>query len=187
VVALGLGVSRMVTGVAEALTIFWAVNTFTGLFMWLGVLWRRTNAAGAWASFAIMTVIWLALGQIGMRLKPLAPQLDWLGIYGDKSQLHLLVLSYMLPGLLALVAGSLLGKGVEAAQLDRFYLLLRTPVGQEGQLVEAGVPVVYAGSTEPHPWETKHPVAVNVLGFLAGLAFAFIILGMVYWLARLGA
>ncbi len=37
-------------------------------------------------------------------------------------------------GLLALVVGSLLGRPVSEKRLDDFYLLIKTPVGEEGRL-----------------------------------------------------
>jgi len=184
---LGVAFAFTIEGVAEGLTIFWAVASFTGLFIWAGVLWRRTNATGAWASFAIMTVVWLLLGPMGIRLHSLFPGYDWLGIFGDKAQLPQLVACYLPVGVVALVLGSLVGKGLDPKALDQFYLLLKTPVGQEHKLEEAGVKVVYHGSTEAHPWETKHPVAVNVGGFLVGLAFALAILGLLWLLTRIGA
>jgi len=64
-VALGVVFALMVKGVADALMWFWTLSTFTGLFMWFGVLWRRTNATGAWASFFVMLAIWLVIGEPG--------------------------------------------------------------------------------------------------------------------------
>lgn len=249
IVALGVGFSFVVSGVAEALTIFWALTTFTGLFMWFGVLWRRTNATGAWMSFAVMVVIWLILGPIGGKLKPLIdPASFWLGLYEDKAMLHRLVVSYLPAGVVALIVGSLasdqmrskapafgwsgavcalwifaipfgygftgivdpvqltitanncLAAGVLALVfglmfthrpdhkgLDEFYLLLKTPVGREEELKKAGVDMVYAGHSEGHPWELKHPRLVNIGGFLVALAFSSVILAILYGLSRIGA
>ncbi len=64
-VALGVLFALTVRQVADALMWFWTLSTFTGLFMWSGVLWKRTNATGAWASFIIMLVIWLGVGEPG--------------------------------------------------------------------------------------------------------------------------
>ncbi len=189
--ALGLIFAFMVEGVAEGLTWFWAVSSLTGVFMWFGVLWKRTNAVGAWASFLVMTVIWVVLGPIGARLQGLFPSEQLLGLYADKTQLPYLVFSYLPAGVAVLVVGSLLGsvlgRDTDPEALRQFHLLLKTPVGREEELTKQGVNVVYAGSTQPHPWETKHPAAVNVGGFLIGLAFALIILGIVWLLARIGA
>lgn len=312
VVGLGVLFAYFVEGVAEALLIFWAVNTFTGLFMWFGVLWRRTNPAGAWLSFVVMFVLWFIVGPFGreitdaknlrldavaqpglaisakrewkqnpagdvaayaitlsvespapqavepvsLRLRtwdsvvaarsnagniniepaPTGRQGEYLltfvpdpaavlfiapeggqthrlryrpdpakpsdaivayvevsnwsprfGCFSRKRDLHWMVLAFLPAGIIVLVLGSLLGPRQDRKLLDNFYLLLKTPVGREHRLEQAGVPVVYHGETRPHPWETNHPHLVNFGGFAVGLVFASLILLMVYLLADLGA
>lgn len=333
VVALGVLFAYFVKGVAEALLIFWAVNTFTGLFMWFGVLWRRTNPTGAWLSFAVMFVLWFIVGPFGreitdaknldvvvpahdpikistkqewlenvdgegesqpnllsrflrgekapdeefsrykllltvtseeestpgeirlrlntwgsvarahsdagqvmieelpggndgeysltfvpdpetvsfikkthgegyrLRFKPdpkkpsgaievFVDLENWSAFFGScsrKKDLHWMVVAFLPIGIIVLVLGSIFGPRQDRKLIDDFYLLLKTPVGQEKKLEEAGVPVVYHGETKPHPWETHRPRLVNIGGFLVGLAFAFLILLMVYGLANLGA
>ncbi|MCX6377420.1 MAG: sodium:solute symporter family protein, partial [Armatimonadetes bacterium] len=246
VVAIGVGFAFKVSGVAQALTINWAVSTLTGIFMWFGVLWRRTNSTGAWISFALMAAIWIGLGPVGSALKPIVQSAPtWLGVFADKKDLQNLGLSFLPAGVIALVVGSLAAArersrvpalawtgGVVAlwainvplqgwahqsavvtlavnncliaavlgliggsifphtadqTELDKFYLLLKTPVGREEELKKAGVDVVYAGSSEGHPLELKRPVLVNVGGFLVALAFSLVILGILYALTRIGA
>lgn len=246
VVAIGVGFAFAVSGVAQALTINWAVSTLTGIFMWFGVLWRRTNSTGAWISFALMAAIWIGLGPVGSALKPVfqsAP--TWLGVFADKKDLQNLGLSFLPAGVIALVVGSLAAArersrvpafawtgGVIALwainvplqgwahqsavitlavnncliaaalgligglifphradqkELDKFYLLLKTPVGREDELKKAGVDVIYAGSSEGHPLELKRPMLVNLGGFLVALAFSLLILALLYLLSRIGA
>jgi len=188
VVGLGLIFCFMVSGVAEALTIFWGISTLTGVFIWAGVLWRKTNATGAWLSFITMGIIWSLLGPLGAKLlKPLFPAISWLGLYADKAQLPQLVLAYLPAGIIVLIIGSLMGKDLPKDILDKFYRLIHTPVGREQDLVQAGVDVVYQGASEGHPWELKHPHLVNWGGFAIGLLFAFFILGLLYLLANWGA
>ncbi|MBN1351719.1 sodium:solute symporter family protein [candidate division KSB1 bacterium] len=187
VVGLGLVFCYLVEGVAEALTIFWGLSALTGVFVWAGVLWKKTNATGAWASFGVMAIIWLLLGPMGDKLlKPLMPDVSWLGLYGDKAHLPQLVLSYLPIGIVALIVGSLLGKSLKKDVLEKFYLLIKTPVGREEDLVKAGVNMIYKGHAEGHPWELKHPALVNWGGFAIGLVFAIAILGILYWLANVG-
>ena len=85
IVALGVIFAYKIQGVADALGWFWSLSALTGLFMWFGVLWRKTNATGAWASFIVMFIIWAIVGQPGAALKPLFPGVSFLGIYGDKT------------------------------------------------------------------------------------------------------
>lgn len=249
VVALAAAFAFLVHEVAVAIQIFWAMATFTGLFMWFGVLWRRANSVGAWLSFAIMALIWLTLGPVGASVKPiLANAPSWFGMYGDKKMLQTLAMSFLPAGvislivgsiasdrtrsrssafawtavagiawfllvptgrglgsfldpsqtavsannwlgaaLLALLAGSLFAYKPDEKKLNDFYLLLKTPVGREEELEKAGVEIVYAGHSEGHPWELKHPLAVNIGGFLVALAFSLTILGLLYILSRIGA
>ena len=187
VVAGGLGISRLLGGVAEGLTIFWSLTAMTGLFMWFGVLWRRSNRTGAWLSFAIMAAVWLALGPFGQVLAKSGLSISWLGLYGDKAKLPLLVASYLPAGVIAFVLGTLLGRPEPKAALDAFYTLIRTPVGREEQLAQAGVQAMYSGETKGHPWELNRPLLVNVLGFAAALAFAGMILGALWILVHIGA
>ena len=188
VVAVGVLFALGVSGVAQALTINWAVSTLTGVLVWAGVLWKRTNATGAWASFLVMAVLWLALGPAGGALKGImhaGP--DWMGVFADKANLNKLGLSFLPAGVVALVLGSLLGRAHDKKKLDRFYLLIKTPVGREGELTEAGVNMVYAGNSKGHPWELKHPRLVNTGGFIVALAVSLAILGLLYLITRLGA
>ena len=186
VVAAGVAFSFVVGSVAQALTIFWAVNTLTGLLIWFGVLWRRANPAGAWVSFVVMAAPWLLFGIFGTALRPFFPGATWLGMYSETKFLPQLVATYLPAGVVAMVIASLLGKRVDKERLDQFYLLLRTPVGHEDRLHEAGVDMVYAGSTTGHPWELNHPALVNVGGFVAALIFAGAILALLWALARIG-
>jgi Na+/proline symporter len=187
VVAGGVLFSFWVKGVADALTIFWMLTTFTGVFMWAGVLWRGANRMGAWASFAVMAVLWLLYGPTGSFLKPLlGGVIPGLACFGQKEDLVYLVLTYLPAGVLTLILVSLTTRPEPKEALDRFYLLLSTPVGQEERLRERGVDVVYAGTTHAHPLETKHPTAVNVVGFLVALGFSFAMLGLLWVLTRIG-
>jgi Na+/proline symporter len=186
VVIAGLGFSFIVGSVAQALTIFWAVNTLTGLLIWFGVLWRRANATGAWISFVAMAVPWLLFGVFGSVLKALFPAFEWLGQYAEPRYLPLLVATYLPLGIVAMIIGSLIGRPLDKESLDRFYLLLRTPVGHEDRLRNAGVEMVYAGASNGHPWELNHPVLVNVGGFVIALVFSGAILALVWALGRIG-
>ncbi len=188
IVGLGVLFAFYVKGVADGLMWFWTLSTFTGLFMWAGVLWRRANATGAWASFFVMLAIWAYIGEPGQALSlalgDSAPTA--LGIYADKSLLHYRVLALLPAGILALVIGSLLGKPMPKEKLDRFYTLIKTPVGRESELIEQGVEMVYQGQSKGHPWELNHQRAVNVIGFIVALLISGAFFLVLYTLARLG-
>jgi len=186
VVALGLLFSFAFKSVVEGLTVFLLLAPIPGLLMWVGTAWRRTTTAGAWISFLVMLPIFLLLGSFGALLKPHFPGAPWLGMYGSPGKAHLLGLAYLAPGFVAIVAGSLLTRPKPKEVLDRFYLLISTPVGQEKRLEEAGVQPIFLGNTEPHPWEAKHPRLVHWGGFAVALLFALAVLGITWSLGWIG-
>ncbi len=187
VVVLGIGFALIFKSVIEGLKEFLLLATLTGLFMWVGVLWRRTTTAGAWISFAVMAPIFLLLGKFGAIIHPLFPGVAWLGVYSQPKFAHLHAVSYLAPGLIALVIGSLLTRPKSKESLDRFHLLINTPVGQEAKLTEAGIEPIYAGNTAPHPWEATRPKLVHWGGFIVALFFALSILGLTWLLGWIGS
>lgn len=291
IVLIGIVFAFKVATVADALMWFWTLSTFTGLFMWAGVLWRRTNATGAWASFAVMLLIWLVVGEpgqsvsqhlafkaykavdspavvssltseaypisrvlldvarktdkgverkdrillitrkdadmLGATLRPATAsdraemkvteaggaviedvtpksnaahselkkgdlilrcsKMPFAGIYADKSLLHYRLVAFLPAGIIALIVGSLLGAPHPKDKLDKFYALIKTPVGREDELVEQGVDVVYAGASKGHPWELNHARAVNVIGFAIAFVISLLFVVLLWWIGRIGA
>jgi len=187
IVATGTLFAFIVPGVADALIYFWTVATFLGTFVWAGVIWRKTNEIGAWLSFFTMILIWTLVGPIGIKFHQIFPDVAWLGIYGTKDAFPMLLISYLPAGIIMLIAGSLLGKPRDKKILDDFYQLLKTPVGQEQKLIDAGINIVYAGQSEGHRWELNHPRLVNWLGFLVALIVTLGFFGILFILAALGS
>jgi hypothetical protein len=89
-------------------------------------------------------------------------------------------------GIFALLVGIVSQYRADQKRLDQFYLLIKTPVGREEELKKAGVDMVYAGHSEGHPWELKHPRLVSIGGFLVALAFSLFILGLLWAISRIG-
>ncbi|MGQ9730066.1 MAG: sodium:solute symporter family protein [Candidatus Zipacnadales bacterium] len=187
IVVLGILFAVAAKSVIEGLSVFLLLPTLTGLLMWVGVAWRRTTTAGAWLSFLVMAPVFLLLGKGGSLLAPYFPGAGWLGMYSAPKYSHLLAMSYLIPGFVALIFGSLLTRPKPAEVLDRFYTLINTPVGQEEKLTQAGIEPIYIGNTEPHPWETNYPRLVHWGGFVIALLFALAILGMVWLLGWIGS
>lgn len=187
IVLSGILLAASLESVAQAVTIFIAMTSLPGLLIWGGVLWRRATAAGAWASFGTMLAIWATLGPLGGALRSAGGALpDWFGMYASKSHLPDLVLGYLPAGIVAFVVVSLLTRRRHPKEVDEFFSLIETPVGQEGRLIEAGVPIVYSGETDPHPWETRYPLLVAWGGFVvAGLVSAGM-LAILLLLSRIG-
>ena len=155
-----------------------------------------------------MFVLWGVLGPIGMILNPRStakvaatqaspaavsdnaadlrfPQL--IGRYGDEKYLSELMIRALPGGIAALILVSLLTKPPPRKQVDDFFMLLKTPVGDEQKLIDAGVPIVYIGNTVPNRLEVEHPRLVHWGGFALAAAICGLILLLLWGLSRIGS
>jgi hypothetical protein len=60
-------------------------------------------------------------------------------------------------------------------------------VGKEQTLIDAGVNMIYVGSTTPNAWEIDHPRLVHWGGAAIAALICVFILGLLLLLARLGS
>jgi Na+/proline symporter len=192
IVTLAVLLANYLGTVAEGFVTMIQVQTLTGLLIWVGVLWRRANAPGAWAAFVAMFAIYGAFGPLGSGIKDAMKFFEvaapaWLGQYSKPMSLADLMIRYIPAGLVAIALGSLLTTPVARKRLDDFFLLIRTPVGQEQKLIDAGVPIVYAGQTQPNYWETNHPRLVHWGGFFVAALVCATILGILKLIVNIGA
>lgn len=123
VVGFGIYVSTMSDSVVSILRLTWSLTAFFGIAIWGGIIWRRCNAWGAWAAILVSIGLFSLAGEWGWELQ-------------DKFAL------YLSGGFVAMIVVSLLTPRQDANQLDRFYTILHTPVGEEHKLREAGIKVV---------------------------------------------
>ena len=119
-VCIGIGMALSFSDVPSAIRFMWNIVPLIGIAFWLGLWWRRANRYGAWASFIASTAAWL-LG------------LNVFGWTGDRG-LPYLITFYLLSGIGAGVLVSLLTKPEPEALLDRFYITINTPIGQEDKI-----------------------------------------------------
>jgi SSS family solute:Na+ symporter len=187
-VAIGVFLAQRLGRVANALTMLLQFSSIMGVVVWGGVLSRRVNAKGAWAAVPVLFVAWALFGPVGMLIRSALPQLpQWIGCYGREQYVAQLMLCYLPVGVLTIVLVSLATKPQPRKQLDDFFLLLKTPVGQEQKLIDAGVPIVYAGSTTANPLEVKHPKLVHWGGFALAAGICLLLLGVLKVLAWIGS
>jgi Na+/proline symporter len=190
-VTIGVLLAFQLQRVATALTMLLGFASIMGVVVWAGVLWRRANVVGAWCAVVVLVAAWVVLGPVGMLIRDWlgSPAVlpDWFGAYGSEKYFPQLMIRALPPGIIALVAASLLTPPQPRKQVDDFFLLLRTPVGQEQKLVDAGVRVVYMGSTAPNRWETNHPRLVHWGGFAVAAGICVLVLGLLYLLATIGS
>jgi Na+/proline symporter len=108
--------------VPAAIRFMWNLVPLIGISFWLGLWWRRANRYGAWASFIAASLAWMA----GLHV---------FGWKGD-SGLPYLITFYLAAGIGAGVAVSLLTRPEPSERLDRFFLTVNTPIGQEEKLAK---------------------------------------------------
>jgi Na+/proline symporter len=215
-VILGVLLAFALKRVATALTMLLSFQSIMGVIVWSGVIWRRANSIGAWSSFTIMVLIWVLLGPLGMILNPqpeklkgptttisatspavgqaatnIEPPPAWIptrvGQFGSEKYLAQLMVWALPAGVIAMILGSLARRQPVPKKVDDFFLLLKTPVGQEQKLIDAGVNMIYVGSTTPSPLETNHPKLVHWGGFALAAFICALILGLLMLLAWVGS
>lgn len=188
-VAIGVFLALKLQRVATALTMLLGFASIMGVVMWGGVLWRRANAFGAWAAIVVLFVVWSSLGPPGMLLKSTIGAHHfpaWVGRYGDEKYLVHLAGCYLPAGVATLIVVSLLTRPQPKKQLDDFFLLIKTPVGEEQKLIDAGVPIVYSGSHTPSKWEIQYPRWVHWGGAAIAAVISLGMLGLLYLLTAIG-
>ncbi len=130
VVFVGVLFAFFFPSVIRGLTELWKVGAYLGVAFWFGVMWRRANRYGAFASASIMAALSIITGHI--LHWPLATQ----------------IALYLPVGIVVMVVVSRFTPAEPESQLHKFYTLLKTPVGQEHRLHEAGIPILLEGQSE---------------------------------------
>jgi Na+/proline symporter len=180
-VAASIALALSFPDVPSAIRFMWGLLPMIGIAFWLGLWWRRANRYGAIASFVAASIAWF----VGLNL---------FGWTGDKG-LPALITFYMVSGFGAGIIVSLLTKSEPQKELDRFYLTINTPIGQEERLGQfENASVVLATQDEP-VWfpklinwrnlEVPKPGRQAVVGFLVVLAASLVLHAFILWLCSL--
>jgi len=174
--------------VRTGLEIFWKIAPMMGIAFWLGLFWRRTSVAGAWASCLVALGTWyltsraffvdfLAALPFQESCRFLFEKDGVLGIY-----LPWQMVFYLAAGTAAGIIVSLFTKQVDSEKLDHFYSLIRTPVKQGEQLekpctLPEGVEVPPRRVLFPNSnIEIPKPSPRAVIGFAIGWGFVAMII-----------
>lgn len=195
IVILGMWFAFWLPGVIEGLMIWLKIAPMMGVAFWLGLLWRRTTTAGAWASTIAGFIAWWLSGQtffvewvseisFSETLKLVAVEKGQQVLYEPWS-----ILFYLSIATAFGVIVSLFTQPMPKDRLDRFYQLTRTPI-QEGEELEcpcelpSGVaPVERAMLMTWGGFEIPKPSAISVKGFLAGSIGVILLIGLFVWIA----
>lgn len=194
----GVAFAYWLPGVVEGLEIFWEISAMMGIAFWLGLFWRRTTVAGAWAatlaSFAVLLITAkIAFGSyviwdFNARFSDTLP-----GFMVWKGQISLpwRMVLYLSAGLAAGIVVSLLTKPVAKEKLDGFYSLVRTPVvpGEQAPapctLPEGAVVPRRRNVLPLASLEIPVPSRTSVVGFLVGCGCVAAIVLSVYLIVKI--
>ncbi len=176
--------------VPSALEWFFRLQAVMGPAFWLGLFWRRTTVAGAWAGTLT------AFGLVILTSRPFFHR--WAAAYfpefmfwNGEFRVSWQMFTYLLGGFGACFLVSLFTPRVSGEKLDRLYACLRTPVQpnephREPFTVPAGVTIPEPRKLIRHPdWEIPIPTMVSVAGFVITWIIVFLMIGFVYWVSAL--
>jgi len=196
IVAGGVVYAYWLSGVIQGLEVFWKITPIMGIVFWLGLFWRRTTVAGAWAAaLAAMVVWWLTSQGFFICAVSNLPGAEYLRFVVEKNSgleiyLPWQMVFYLTAGFLAGIIVSLLTKPVNKEKLDNFYALLRAPIKPGEQVsapctLPAGATVLPKRNIFPNTnLEIPVPSLTSVVGFLVGWACVATIILIVVWIAN---
>ncbi|MFN2110229.1 MAG: sodium:solute symporter, partial [Anaerolineae bacterium] len=198
VVGGGVAFAYWLPGVVAGLEIFWKLSAMTGLAFWLGLFWRRTTVAGAWAATLVSFAVLFLTGRVAVGDHVLwdfnvtvTPHLPAFMVWNETLYLPWQMVFYLSAGLVAGVVVSWVTRPVPLERLERFYGLLRTPV-QAGEQVEAPC-TLPADAVVPErqslfgdsDLEVPVPSVTGIVGFLAGWGCVAAIVLAVYFISKM--
>ena len=196
IVAGGVVFAYRLEGVVEGLEIFWKISPMMGIAFWLGLFWRRTTVAGAWAStLTAFGVWWLTTQEFFISWLsglPMAESLTFVFVKNGVAEVYLpwQMVFYLSAGTIVGIVVSLFTKPVAEEKLDNFYALVRTPVKPGEQVfVACTLPddAVVPEKRNIFPntsLEIAVPSRTSVVGFLVGWGCVAAIIYSVYLIAK---
>jgi len=197
VVAGGIVFAFWLPGVVAGLEIFWKIPPMMGLVFWLGLFWRRTTVAGAWATTLSAFFMWWLTTQrfflSFINTFPLAEQLRFVVENGDGFQMYLpwQMLFYLTTGTIIGIIVSLLTKSLNQEKLDKFYELVRTPVkmGEATPSIPCTIPenVLIPPKRKLLPFanlEILLPNWTSAIGFVASWAFVGLLIYVFFLIVK---
>jgi len=195
VVVGGLWFAYWVPNVVAALNIWFKIAPMVGIAFWVGLLWRRATAPGAWAAtIAGFFTWWLTTQQWfveRMASLPFADALNLIWQVPDKPDAIYqpwVIALYTVAAVAACVIVSLITKPVNEEKLNRFYTLTRTPIAP-GEVIKESCVLPEGVEPAERPMlltagglEIPRPSVTSVVGFVAGWIAVFGMVGGFVWL-----
>lgn len=183
----------LVPNVPSGLEWFFRLQAMMGAAFWLGLFWRRTTVAGAWAATLTSFGVLLVTSLPAFTSWAAAHLPDYM-LWDGKFRLSWQMFAYLIGGFSMGIIVSLLTPRVAAARLERFYACLRTPVQEnephasEPFTLPPGVTPPLPRKLIPHPdLEIPVPTLTGMAGFAFFWACVFALIFFVRWMAAWGA
>ncbi len=197
VVVLGVLYAYWLSGVIQGLEILWKIGPMMGIAFWMGLFWRRTTPAAAWAStLSALLAWWIGSQNFFANWVSKIPGADALRLvtYADGSpsiDLPWQMILYLSAGLIVGVVVSLFTQRSNPEKVERFYTLQRTPVLEPE--VNAPEPCTLPQGARPLPrrvffpnseLEIPIPSKRSIVGFSIGWICVISIILVVYWISK---
>ncbi len=192
IVVLGIVISFSFPDVPTALEWFFKVQALMGAAFWLGLFWRRTTVAGAWAGTLVALVL-LIVTNSGFFHTFAVNNLPEMMIWDQKFRVSWQMATFLTGGFATCILVSLFTKRVSEEKLDRVFSCLRTPIQpnephQEPFTLPPGVEAPPPRKLINHPdLEIPMPTFVGMAGFIVIWGLVGLLVGSVYWIVGLGA
>lgn len=213
----GILVATFAGSVTQLVTFAFQMIGLMGGAFWMGVLWRRTNPFGVWVSFLATLWVWLVTIWDPTLLSgiPLLQQISNSVFRSEAAVfLHDLPRPYQILVMLVvqfgvLILASLFTPPQNPEQLDPFFARLHTPVGKEQEVALAAPPddlfesatlgmhgvVLDYRKASVYAYPALQRVGIEIprlnwfdcAGFLAACGLVGALIGLLAWLASLGA
>ncbi|MFN0053409.1 MAG: sodium:solute symporter [Planctomycetales bacterium] len=204
----GIVAANVAESVTQLYTASIQVIALMGPAVWLGVTWRRANPAGAWASVIAGLLVW---GSTALPLRlveclpSVVPLLEAARGLSDAERILLMLTAQF--G--ALIGVSLCTRAQPDSLLNPFFARLLTPVGREAEFALPGAPTEHAAEAtlglhgagldytrvadmaSPRwrrlGFDIPRMTLFDIGGFIAAWCMVLGLIGLLMWLARLGA
>lgn len=177
VVFIAVGASFLFPTVLEGIFIFLQMTASIGISFWLGILWKRMNTTGVFASFVVSTVV-LYIAKFYLFTS---------AEYGTTPAIAYQTACFIPAGMLAGIVASLLTPALASEKVERFFVKIHTPIGLEHKL---NLPIDQAIPSSERLIDCcgifiVTPSAVSWIGFLAASLIVFILIFGTYLLLQL--
>ena len=196
VVVLSIVLQTTFTDIIDALKFIIKTTAPIGISFWIGIVWRGWTPAAVWVSSITSYSVWAACAYFPQAFAAIGLGAPIVYLHDDpllgdtfKVADSWTMFLYLSSGLVAGILASFVTPRTPQAQLDRFFLLLRTPIRKGERVLE---PCTLPEDPAPpvlrllqHPdWELLRPSAVGLGGFLLACAFTALIAMLPYWLVQ---